>query len=277
MKFSLIVCTLGRFDDIDILFASFVKQTYKQFEVILVDQNEDGYLRPIVEKYNNQITIKHIKSENGLSRARNNGLKHADGEIICFPDDDCYYSDDTLKKVYDFFSTHPDVMGVTSGYTDGKGRTGLTAPQQARKITPINVWKSAISFTVFVRHSAIKSLSYAFDETLGVGANTKWGAGEETDFLLRLLENNSLFMIPDLGIFHPVKESFIAGYDEKRVKSYSRGIGRVLKIRNYNKLLVCSSFSLTFLKILINFVLGKKQNSRFYKDILIFRMKGYFD
>lgn len=104
MKFSLIVCTLGRFDDIDVLFASFIKQKYKHFEVILVDQNEDGYLTPILNKYEGAFPLTHVKSPKGLSIARNNGMKYVTGDIVCFPDDDCYYSEDTLEIVKNFLS-----------------------------------------------------------------------------------------------------------------------------------------------------------------------------
>ncbi|EMK0359019.1 glycosyltransferase family 2 protein [Klebsiella aerogenes] len=277
MKFSLIVCTLGRFDDIDVLFASFIKQKYKHFEVILVDQNEDGYLTPILNKYEGAFPLTHVKSPKGLSIARNNGMKYVTGDIVCFPDDDCYYSEDTLEIVKNFFINNPTVKGVTSGYKSSDGRTGLHSPCRVKDITKNNVWKCAISFTIFVRKSALNSLSYYFDESLGVGANTKWGAGEETDFLLRVMMNNKLAMIPDVGIYHPVKEAFSGGYDKKRVQSYARGMGRVLRLRKYNKILVLTSFALTTLKIIRGIVKRDKQIIQFYKDTLVYRVKGYLD
>ena len=60
MKFSLIVATVGRFDEVDQLFSSFETQEYKDFEVILVDQNPKGFLEPIVEKYKNSFPIKYV-------------------------------------------------------------------------------------------------------------------------------------------------------------------------------------------------------------------------
>ena len=277
MKFSLVVCTLGRFEDVEVLFESFALQNYKDFEVILVDQNEDGYLEPIITKYNERFPIVHIKSEKGLSVARNNGLRYVKGDIVCFPDDDCYYSEETLNKVNSYFEKNKDVKGVTSGYMSSDLRIGLLAPDTPKEITKNNVWKCAISFTIFVRKIALDNLSYHFDESLGVGANTKWGAGEETDFLLRIIKNDKMVMIPTSGIYHPVKEAFSGGYDEKRVQSYARGMGRVLRIRGYNKILVLASFTLTFLKILKGIIRNDKQMARFYKDTLVYRIKGYLD
>ena len=103
MKFSLIVCTLGRYEELDQLFESLRKQTYSDFEVILVDQNDKDYLNEIINEYSNEFDIRHIFSEKGLSRARNIGLKYVSGQIVAFPDDDCWYPIDLLERVNNFF------------------------------------------------------------------------------------------------------------------------------------------------------------------------------
>src|ERR1700754_3487501 len=85
--FSLIVCTVDRSDQLERLFASLKVQRYTDFEVILVDQNLDDRLAGLVEGYSPSFTIRHIRSERGISRARNNGMAIATGSYICFPDD----------------------------------------------------------------------------------------------------------------------------------------------------------------------------------------------
>src|SRR5271166_4064415 len=92
---SLVVVTLNRVSELERLFASLDKQSYKDFEVILVDQNPD-------------LDIRHLRSGRGLSRGRNVGLPFAKGDIICFPDDDCWYPEDLLETVKEWFDSHPE-------------------------------------------------------------------------------------------------------------------------------------------------------------------------
>ena len=51
MKFSLIIATLGREKELYDLFESLDKQTYKNFEVIVIDQNKDDRVFKCVQKY----------------------------------------------------------------------------------------------------------------------------------------------------------------------------------------------------------------------------------
>ena len=56
----------------------------------------------------------------GLSRARNVGLKAVTGEIIAFPDDDCWYPDGLLQKVVAEFRDQTSLDGLTGRSEDGK-------------------------------------------------------------------------------------------------------------------------------------------------------------
>lgn len=62
MTCSLILCTLNRVEEVAEFFQSLVIQTFKDFECIVVDQNEDDRLDSIIKEYSDKITIKHIKS-----------------------------------------------------------------------------------------------------------------------------------------------------------------------------------------------------------------------
>ncbi len=81
MRFSLIVATLGRTAELQRLFESLERQTHRDFEVIVVDQNTDGRLLPILDAFATKLTIRRLTSIPGLSRARNVGLREATGEL----------------------------------------------------------------------------------------------------------------------------------------------------------------------------------------------------
>ena len=100
MKISLVLATLGRDLEVADFLKSLLLQTYKDFELIIIDQNKDGKIDAIVELFMNFIDVMHVKVDfTGNARARDHGIGLARGRIIAFPDDDCAYEKDVLEKV----------------------------------------------------------------------------------------------------------------------------------------------------------------------------------
>ena len=62
MKVSLIMPTINRHDELIIFLESLEKQTHKNFELIIVDQNLDGYIFDIIEDFQDKISLKYIIS-----------------------------------------------------------------------------------------------------------------------------------------------------------------------------------------------------------------------
>lgn len=229
MKFSLVMGSLGRTDEVRRMLTSLEHQSLQDFEVILVDQNIDDRLMPLVAS--SKLRITHIRTtQPGLSRARNLGLAVATGEYIAFPDDDCWYPDTLLADVAQWFSLHPHLDGVTGQCRDEDGvLSQLPWSKHSTPINSFNVWRQAISFTVFLRRHVVTAVG-TFDEALGVGAGTPWGSGEETDYLLRAMAAHfHLVYEPSIVVFHPETPEI---YDAKlfsRGVTYGAGMGRVLR------------------------------------------------
>ena len=79
---------------------SIVNQTYKNLEIIIVnDGTKDNSMR-VVEKYLSDKRIKIINKENGgLSSARNKGMEEVTGEYISFVDSDDWIELDTYERL----------------------------------------------------------------------------------------------------------------------------------------------------------------------------------
>ena len=60
--FSLIVCTLGRQDPLRRLLESLVRQRFRDFEVVVVDQNEPGVLDGLIDGFR-AVSVSVAKSE----------------------------------------------------------------------------------------------------------------------------------------------------------------------------------------------------------------------
>src|ERR1700678_3775791 len=109
----LVVAPRWRTRELKRLLESLLAQTYKTFEVIVADQNEDDRLAPLLQDYCERLTIKHVRSATlGHSAGSNAGLRMCSGDIGGFPDDDCWYDPDLLRRVVDMLESHPEWRGI---------------------------------------------------------------------------------------------------------------------------------------------------------------------
>lgn len=232
MRFSLVLATIGRTEEPARFLASLAGQDHQDFELVVVDQNPDDRLSRVLAPYESTFPILHIRTASrGLSKARNLGLEHVGGDIVAFPDDDCRYPSGLLSKVDRYFAVRPELDGLTGRSVDEVGSTssGRFAFEPGL-VDKTRVWGRGISFAIFVRARSVPGLR--FDESLGTGAGTLWGSGEETDYLLRILEGGGyLYYDPDLAVVHP---SFIPPYDARaRRKAYAYGCGMGYLLRRH--------------------------------------------
>jgi glycosyltransferase involved in cell wall biosynthesis len=236
MKFSLVLATVDRTEPLEVLLRSLASQTERNFEFLVVDQNQDERLLPLLGRYEGRFPIVHLRaSERGLSRARNLGLKYATGEILAFPDDDCWYGSPTLlERVAARFDARPRVDVMTGCSVDAAGHPSqLQWEPDTAWVTWLNIWHTCISYTIFLRRRVIERLG-GFDESLGVGAGTAWGAGEEMDYILRALEADfSVWYDPSLQVNHPQTATSRDEHAIRRSYLYSAGGARVLRRYRY--------------------------------------------
>lgn len=81
---------------------SICKQSYKKLEIILIDDgstDRSGEMCDAYKSNDSRIVVLH-KSNGGLSSARNEGLKIAKGDYICFVDSDDFIHKDMIAKLY---------------------------------------------------------------------------------------------------------------------------------------------------------------------------------
>lgn len=229
-SFSLIVSTYGRSIELDNLFQSLSQQTFSDFEVILIDQNKDDRIIDYLTKYQDKMTIKYFKGDSrGLSNGRNQALKQVAGELIAFPDDDCQYGKNLLEQVFHYFQLHSQVGGITGEPYDLQRKPWRSKVASERLgLKPNFFLHKGISWTNFVRSKAAKTAGI-FDTRLGVGADTRWGACEESDWMIRAMKSGMQFdFLPKIKIYHDYKEDKVWG-DEAKILSYARGHGALIE------------------------------------------------
>lgn len=81
---------------------SIVEQTYRELEIILVDDGSPDNCPQICDEWaerDNRIKVIH-KENGGIGMARNSGMEQATGEYICFFDSDDYIEPETIESAY---------------------------------------------------------------------------------------------------------------------------------------------------------------------------------
>lgn len=145
---------------IDECVKSIVGQTYRNLEIILVDDGSPDKCPSICDSWarkDNRVKVFH-KKNGGLSSARNYGLNYATGDFICFVDSDDFLSHDAIEQMYNNISDNHDV-GIVSGmiyrYENGnknsfKKKWVLTEPRLVSSDElAIKIVDESVSYTVW--------------------------------------------------------------------------------------------------------------------------------
>lgn len=114
-KVSVIIPTYNYAHYIEEAIDSVLAQTYKDYEIIVVDDGSTDNTKEVVSKYGPK--IKYIYQENqGLSAARNTGIKNSNGEYIAILDSDDLWLPWKIEKQMKLFEAN---SGVGLVYSDG--------------------------------------------------------------------------------------------------------------------------------------------------------------
>lgn len=225
-KFSLVLATYGRLDEVRDFFDSIVNSDYNlsKVEIIVVDQNDSINLDQIIKSYNDKVNIKHIKSQvKGLSKNRNIGINISSGEYIAFPDDDCKYMKDTLKIVDEHFEKNKDLYAIMGRIIDENGDDCIRKWSESEEIiNKYNFYTKLSSITLFKRNTKPKQL---FNERLGVGEY--FGSNEDADIVYKAINRKKIIKyFPDIVLHHPKSPEI---KDINKVYSYGLGFGALCK------------------------------------------------
>lgn len=114
MFISVFIPTGKRIESLKRVLASLNNQTYRDFEVIVVDYKSSHELFNVVNNYKDSLDIKVVhQTEKGLSQAANLALEVAQGEIFIRIDDDVVMDTGWLEAVYTTLTNDEKLGGVT--------------------------------------------------------------------------------------------------------------------------------------------------------------------
>lgn len=243
---------------------------FKDIQLIFIDQGDN---KDIFEDINPSIDFMYIKSSPcSLSKARNIGLRYVKGEYVGFPDDDCWYEKDTLYRVMDYLSKGK-YQGITGKGTNENGELTSKFLATASVLTQTHSC-AAISYTLFF----VFKKDLFFDENMGVGSPYNIGSGEETDYLLNLMEKYhfDVYYDPSIVIHHPTNSIYDWQTIKRKTYSYARGGGYLMQKHSFPTSYMLLQFLRPCLGLIVNlFRFDVKASIRSYLN-LKGRIEGYF-
>ena len=219
-KIDVIICTKNRQKELGNCLRSLGEQSYKNFDIIIVDQSDNGDAFTYKDfKFfgNNSVKIDHIKdSGSGLSRARNIGITASNSNYLVFVDDDGVLDKNCLLEYSKNLNRYDFVAGRILNFD----KTRYNRNHGENSVDINNMFKVFfVSGGNFGFQKRICEKIGIFDTTLGAGK--KFGASEETDFCYRAYLNGFKgFYCSKAIYYHPHIK-----LDKQKIISYGLGRG----------------------------------------------------
>jgi glycosyltransferase involved in cell wall biosynthesis len=184
---SAVVATYQRKEELRRLFDSFLLTPTENLEVIVVDQNRNGLLDDLIDAYRSVLTLKHLKlSEANQSRARNLGAAQASYDIVCFPDDDCWFDPGAMADVQNHFDANPDTELLIINWAQAPRRVETSQPLSRNEVFSFRS-VGYVTYVQFYRIEAFRKLG-GFLEDVGIGRFI--GGGEDSELTFRALQHD---------------------------------------------------------------------------------------
>ncbi|WP_299220113.1 glycosyltransferase family 2 protein [uncultured Aquimarina sp.] len=190
--FSIIIPLYNKGNTISNTLTSVLKQSYVDYEVIIINDGSTDHSEEIVLNFNDKRIHYFFTKNNGVSIARNLGIEKANGKLIAFLDADDYWYPNHLEILSQLYQKFPDAGLYTTSY-EKRFNSKATFTANFNKID--SQGKSFMLVEDFFDSSLIDVIAWTSAcavpknilDTIGVfDTSITHGAGEDTDLWIRI-------------------------------------------------------------------------------------------
>ena len=172
---------------------SVLRQTFTDYEIIVVDDGSTDNIKEIIDNNFPQVRYYYLPHR-GVSRARNYGIQRARGEFIAFLDADDLWLPEKLEKQIGVFNADQELMLVFTEHRffDSNGIREATFSKKERLMTGdivknIFLYSHVALPTVMVRKNVFQEIGY-FEENLNVAEDDNLWIRIALKFRIHLLD-----------------------------------------------------------------------------------------
>jgi len=193
---------------------SVLQQTYKDLEIIVVDDGSTDNLKEVLSKYGDRIIYIH-KENGGVSSARNEGIRRCKGEYIAWLDSDDRWMPFKLELELGILSRLPEnVAFIYSDFACSCGANGKESQSYIREyFFTMNTYKLEFG-TMFRNNSNASEINTSLKPLLRYDPQVYWGDVSEKAMLgpLFLLSSELIrkSVVDEVGYFN---EQYQTGED----------------------------------------------------------------
>jgi O-antigen biosynthesis protein len=187
---SVIMPVLNRVDIVKFAVDSVLEQSYKNIELIIIDDGSEDGTKELLEKLDdNRIKFISNKSCQGVSKSRNQGLMAAKGKYIAYLDSDNLWDSRYLAAMVGAFLALPDAEAVYSGQLLFKGQNKHPFAVRFGSFNrSLLTNRNYIDLNSFCHTNELYKRIGGFDETLVRLV--------DYDLIMRIAENAEIYSIP---------------------------------------------------------------------------------
>lgn len=214
--YSVIIPVYNRPNEVDELLNSLLKQTFTNFEVLIIEDGSEEKCETIVESYKSRLNINYFfKPNSGQGFSRNFGFEKASGNYYIVFDSDCLIPEDYFESVEAHLNENPlDAFGGPD-----KAHSSFTRMQKAisysmtSPFTTGGIRGNKAHTGVFHPRSFNMGISkVVFDKTKGYKITRM---GEDIELSLRIIENGfKTGLIPEAFVYHKRRTSLKQFYNQ---------------------------------------------------------------
>lgn len=196
---------------------SVYSQTYKDIELIIVD---DGSDQPVIELIkpliNESVPTRVFRIEpSGLGAALNHGIEHAKGEYIARIDDDDIMLPLRLAKQVEYLDNHPGVSCVGSWFYDKVGN--IINPHRKYPTTHKEIVRDLLSLKWGLAHT---SVMYRKESFMKAGGYRISGGGQDLDLFLQLASIGQLANVDEYLTCYTMSSTGLGTVNPKKKDAY---------------------------------------------------------